>query len=195
MIAGHRKLANLTLIVDRNTLQQGARVADTNDLEPLADKFRAFGWKVIDADGHDPGALIDAFASRDASGKPLCVIAHTVKGKGVSYMEDQVIWHHGVPDKAQWELALTELGLVIERRPNFSPPLCLIAARPSPARLLPSPRRILESSSSSQRQRRLLEAWRFSQAAGRSAPSMSALPNKTWSASARGSRTGARFRS
>ena len=69
MASGHHKLANLTLIVDRNTLQQGARVAETNDVEPLADKFRAFRWDVIDVDGHDPGALLDAFAPQRRSDK------------------------------------------------------------------------------------------------------------------------------
>jgi len=111
MAAGHRKLGNLTLIVDRNTLQQGARVADTNDLEPLPDKFRAFNWDVVEADGHDHAALLGQFAPRPRVGKPLCVIAHTVKGKGISFMEDQVGWHHGVPTKAQWEQALNELSL------------------------------------------------------------------------------------
>ena len=111
MAAGHYKLANLTLIIDRNTLQQGARVAETNDVEPLADKFRAFGWEVVDADGHDPSALIDALARREGRVKPLCVIAHTIKGKGVSYMEDQVGWHHGVPTQAQLDQAMKELSL------------------------------------------------------------------------------------
>jgi transketolase len=111
MAAGHRKLANLTLIIDRNTLQQGARVAETNEVEPLADKFRAFGWEVVDADGHDPSALIDALTRPDGRVKPLCVIAHTTKGKGVSYMEDQVGWHHGVPTKAQLDQAMKELSL------------------------------------------------------------------------------------
>jgi transketolase len=111
MIAGHRKLTNLALIIDRNTLQQGARVAETNDVEPLGDKFRAFGWEVIDADGHDPSALIDALARPDGCAKPLCVIAHTTKGKGVSYMEDQVGWHHGVPTKVQLDQAMKELSL------------------------------------------------------------------------------------
>jgi transketolase len=110
MAAGHHKLANLTLIIDRNTLQQGARVADTNDVEPLADKFRAFRWDVVDVDGHDPGALLDAFAPRPDRAKPHCVIAHTVKGKGVSYMEDQVGWHHGVPTPAQLDQAMEELS-------------------------------------------------------------------------------------
>jgi transketolase len=111
MAAGHHKLANLTLIVDRNTLQQGARVADTNDVEPLADKFRAFRWDVVDIDGHDPAALLDAFAPNPNREKPLCVIAHTIKGKGVSYMEDQVGWHHGVPTEAQLAEAMKELSL------------------------------------------------------------------------------------
>jgi transketolase len=110
MAAGHHKLANLTLIIDRNTLQQGARVAETNDVEPLADKFRAFRWDVVDVDGHDPSALLDAFAPRADRTKPLCVIAHTVKGKGVSYMEDQVGWHHGVPTEAQLAQAMQELS-------------------------------------------------------------------------------------
>lgn len=111
MAAGHRKLGNLTLIIDRNTLQQGARVAETNDVEPLADKFRAFGWEVVDVDGHDPSALIDALARVEGRAKPLCVIAHTIKGKGVSYMEDQVNWHHGVPNPAQLDQAMKELSL------------------------------------------------------------------------------------
>jgi transketolase len=110
MAAGHHKLANLTLIVDRNTLQQGARVAETNDVEPLADKFRAFRWDVVDADGHDPSALLDVFAPSPERTKPLCVLARTVKGKGVSYMEDRVEWHHGVPTQAQLDQAMKELS-------------------------------------------------------------------------------------
>jgi len=110
MLAGHRRLANLTLIIDRNRLQQGARISETNEVEPLADKFRAFGWDVAEADGHDPGSLLNALAPRPEGKKPLCVIARTVKGKGVSYMEDQVAWHHGIPNKAQLDQALAELG-------------------------------------------------------------------------------------
>ena len=110
MAAGHRKLGHLTLIVDRNGLQQGASVADTNDLEPLADKFRAFGWDVAEVDGHDPAALLAAFRPRALDARPLCVIAHTIKGKGVSYMEGQVGWHHGSPNRAQYEQAVGELS-------------------------------------------------------------------------------------
>lgn len=108
--AGHHKLANLTLTIDRNTLQQGARVAETNEVEPLADKFRAFRWDVVEVDGHDPAALLDAFAPRADRTKPLCVIARTVKGKGVSYMENQVGGHHGVPTQAQFDQAIEELS-------------------------------------------------------------------------------------
>ncbi len=110
MAAGHHKLANLTLVIDRNTLQQGARVAETNDVEPLADKFRAFRWEVIEADGHDPALLLQALAPQEGRIGPLCVIAHTIKGKGVSYMEDQVGWHHGVPTQAQLDQAMKELS-------------------------------------------------------------------------------------
>jgi len=110
MLAGHRRLANLTLIIDRNRLQQGARVSETNEVDPLADKFRAFGWDVIEADGHDPASLLDALAPHPDQKRPLCVIARTIKGKGVSYMEDQVAWHHGIPSQAQLDQAMAELG-------------------------------------------------------------------------------------
>jgi len=110
MLAGHRKLDKLTAIVDRNQLQQGARTEETNSLEPLADKWRAFGWAVFEVDGHDHAALLGALAAPTA-GKPRCVIAHTIKGRGVSYMQDQVGWHHGVPTAEQYAQALGELTL------------------------------------------------------------------------------------
>ncbi len=109
MTAGHRKLSNLTVIVDRNGLQQGARTEDTVALEPLADKWRAFGWDVRGCDGHDPAALLEALEK--PHDKPLCIIAHTVKGKGISYMQDNASWHHGVPNADQYALALKELTL------------------------------------------------------------------------------------
>jgi transketolase len=110
MLAGHRKLDKLTAIVDRNRLQQGAATEETNALEPLADKWRAFGWEVIELDGHDHAALFDALGA-PAAGKPRCVIAHTVKGQGVSYMRNQAGWHHGVPSPDQYSQALAELVL------------------------------------------------------------------------------------
>ncbi len=110
MTAGHRKLSNLTLIVDRNRLQQGARTEETVGLEPLADKWRAFGWDVVEVDGHDHAQLLRALGSSDtARSKPLCVIAHTFKGQGVSFMRDQAKWHHGVPDASQYAQAMKEL--------------------------------------------------------------------------------------
>jgi len=108
MAAAHRKLANLTAVVDRNGLQQGARTEATNRLEPLADKWRAFGWDVAEVDGHDHAALLEVL-TRAPGDQPRCVIARTVKGKGVSFMEDGVEWHHKVPSPAQVETALREL--------------------------------------------------------------------------------------
>ena len=110
MTAGHRKLANLTLIVDRNRLQQGAGTEETNGLDPLDDKLRAFGWDVVEVDGHDHATLLDVLGRPvgDRS-KPLGVIANTVKGKGVSFMENKAAWHHGVPNKDQFDQAMKEL--------------------------------------------------------------------------------------
>lgn len=109
MAASHRSLGSLTAIVDRNRLQQGAKTEDTNELEPLAAKWAAFGWDVRELDGHDYDALFDAFSAPPAS-KPRCVIANTHKGRGVSFMEDGVEWHHKVPSPEQVELALAELA-------------------------------------------------------------------------------------
>ncbi len=110
MTAGHHGLANLCLVVDRNRLQQGARVADTNDLEPLPEKFAAFGMEVVEVDGHDHGALVDAFARVPAaSGRPTVIVAHTFKGHPISFMSDDVAWHHKVPSADQVAAALTEL--------------------------------------------------------------------------------------
>ena len=89
--------------------QQGARTEDTNRLEPLADKLAAFSWEVRDIDGHDYAQILTAFAP-STSGKPVAIIARTVKGRGVSFIEDQVGWHHRVPDAKQVELALKELA-------------------------------------------------------------------------------------
>lgn len=109
MSAGHRGLDNLVAVVDRNRLQQGARTEETNRLEPLADKWRAFGWEVREVDGHDHRQLYEAFTAAH-SGRPLCVIARTIKGKGVSFTEDRVEWHHKVPTSGQVESALKELS-------------------------------------------------------------------------------------
>jgi transketolase len=109
MTGGHRKLANLTAVVDRNRLQQGARTEETNSLDPLDDKWRAFGWDVVEVDGHDHLALLDAFTAPRGE-RPRCVIANTTKGRGVSFMEDRVEWHHKVPSPEQITVAMAELA-------------------------------------------------------------------------------------
>lgn len=109
MCAAHYKLDNLTLVIDRNRLQQGARTEATNALDPLDAKLESFGWEVRQIDGHDWGQLIDAFEPSTTQ-RPVAVIANTIKGKGVSFMEDRVEWHHKVPSMEQVELALKELA-------------------------------------------------------------------------------------
>jgi transketolase len=109
MAAGHRHLGMLTAVVDRNGLQQGAATEATNRLEPLADKWRAFGWEAVEVDGHDHADLYDVL-SRPPGDRPRFVLARTVKGKGVSFMENGVEWHHKVPSAEQVAKALAEIG-------------------------------------------------------------------------------------
>ncbi len=109
MTAAHYDLADLTAIVDRNRLQQGARTEDTKQLEPLADKWESFDFEVREIDGHDFEQLLEALAP-STTGGPVAVIANTVKGKGVSFIEDRVEWHHKVPSREQVQIALQELG-------------------------------------------------------------------------------------
>ncbi|MEY4136871.1 MAG: hypothetical protein RL205_999 [Actinomycetota bacterium] len=108
MYGGHRRLTNLTAIVDRNRLQQGDRTENTNSLDPLDAKVEAFGWEARVIDGHDLDALQHALTS--PSTRPVAVIAETTKGKGVSFIEDRAEWHHKVPSADQVALALVELG-------------------------------------------------------------------------------------
>jgi transketolase len=111
MTAAHYRLDNLIAIVDRNGLQQGARTEETSALEPLADKWAAFGWQVREVDGHDHEQLYQALhAVPFAAGQPSCVIARTQKGHGVSFMTDRVEWHHKVPDAQQARDAREELA-------------------------------------------------------------------------------------
>src|SRR3954468_10761370 len=109
MTAAHYGLASLTAIVDRNRLQQGARTEETKQLEPLADKWESFGFEVRTVDGHDHAALLEALAP-SSTGRSVAVIADTVKGKGVSFMEDRVEWHHKVPSAEQVKAAIEELS-------------------------------------------------------------------------------------
>lgn len=108
LFAAHHGLDRLTGIIDYNKLQSLTTVEQTLRIEPLADKIAAFGWEACEVDGHDHRALADALNARP-SGKPRMLIAHTTKGKGVSFMEDQVAWHYRNPGPEQLTQALTEL--------------------------------------------------------------------------------------
>jgi transketolase len=110
MAASHMQLDHLTIIVDRNRLQQGDATERTVALEPLAERWRAFGWGVAEVDGHDVGALTNVLGHVPAViGRPTCVIARTNKGRGVSFIEDHVEWHHRVPTSEELSAALIEL--------------------------------------------------------------------------------------
>ena len=110
MLAAHYRLANLTLIVDRNGMQQGDTTEATVRLEPLAAKLEAFGWTVQAVDGHDPAALVEALSRSATDERPKCVLARTHKGRGVSFMEDQPGWHNKVISEDDLQRALAELG-------------------------------------------------------------------------------------
>ncbi len=109
MAASQFELDNLVVIIDRNGLQQGDATESTNALEPLGERLAAFGAEVREVSGHDHLALIEALAP-STTGRPVTVIAHTIKGKGISFMENRVEWHHKVPSAEQVELALKELA-------------------------------------------------------------------------------------
>lgn len=110
MAASQYQLDRLTVIVDRNRLQQGATTKETNDLDPLPDKAAAFGFAVVEVNGHDHGELLDVLSSVPfRPGKPTFVIAHTHKGHPISYMSNNVAWHHKVPSDAEFQQALDEL--------------------------------------------------------------------------------------
>ena len=109
MFAAHHRLNNLTAILDYNKLQSLDTIANTLELEPLRAKLESFGWLVREVDGHDYDDLHDALTF-NAIDKPLFIIAHTLKGKGVSFMESKVEWHYKNPNNEQLALALAELG-------------------------------------------------------------------------------------
>lgn len=110
LTASHYKLDNLCAIIDNNKLQITGPTSEVCNTDPIDAKFESFGWAVRHVDGHDLNALKDTFDSLPfTKGKPNLVIAHTVKGKGISYMENVIKWHHGVPSEKQYEDALSEL--------------------------------------------------------------------------------------
>jgi transketolase len=111
MSAVHYKLDNLVVIVDQNNLQVDGFVSEIMEINPIDAKFKAFGFKVVTIDGHDIEQISDAFAkARQTKGKPTCIIANTVKGKGVSFMENVCSWHGTAPNDGQFEVAMQELG-------------------------------------------------------------------------------------
>jgi transketolase len=109
MAASHYKLDNLTAILDHNTLQITGHTRDVMSSEPLDEKFRAFGWTVRAVTGHDYAELTRVLTAPPEPGKPTCIIANTIKGRGVSFMENVAKWHHGVPAEAELKQALAEL--------------------------------------------------------------------------------------
>jgi transketolase len=111
MCAPYYKLDNLVAIIDRNGVQNDWYVAETMEIDPLDAKLQAFGWHVLSVDGHDLRQLLDAFDKAKAvKGKPVAIIARTVKGKGVSFMENNPDWHGKAPSKEQCAQALAEIG-------------------------------------------------------------------------------------
>ena len=111
MAAAHFKLGNLTLIIDYNRFQLADTISNTMEINPLRSKLEAFGFDVHDVDGHDTIAMVVLFDALDySSEKPHAVIAHTIKGKGVSFMENRPEWHHTVPSEDQGKRALEELS-------------------------------------------------------------------------------------
>ncbi len=114
LFAGHHRLDNLTAIIDYNKIQSLGTVKEVLDLEPLADKWSAFGWGVREIDGHDVEEVEETLRSVPVeAGKPTCVVAHTVKGKGVSFMENKLLWHYRAPDQEEMSKAMAELGMEV----------------------------------------------------------------------------------
>ena len=113
MCAAHYRLSNLTAIIDANRISQSAHVAEIMGIEPLADKWRAFGWEVRECNGHSIAEVVDALdALPYSSNKPNCLIAHTVKGKGASFAEDTYLWHQNAVNQEIYDKAIAELETV-----------------------------------------------------------------------------------
>lgn len=112
MFAGHNKLSNLCLIIDYNKIQSLGFTKDIINLEPLSDKLKAFQWNVLEIDGHDISQIRAALEiTNNENDKPTVIIANTIKGKGVSFMENELLWHYRNPNEEQYQKALKELSL------------------------------------------------------------------------------------
>jgi len=109
LFAAHHKLNNLVAIIDYNKLQSIESTHDTLNLEPFAEKWIAFGWQVIEVDGHNHDEIFKALKKNNKIDSPLCIIAHTTKGKGVSFMENNNLWHYRSPQNAEYRNAIKEL--------------------------------------------------------------------------------------
>ena len=109
MFAGHHQLDNVVALIDYNKIQSFGRVDEVLRLEPFADKWRSFGWNVAEVDGHDHIYLANALNEK-TKGQPNVFICHTVKGRGVSFMEDRLEWHYKSPNDEQLALAIEEIG-------------------------------------------------------------------------------------
>jgi transketolase len=109
LFSAHHQLDKLCVVIDYNKIQSLAPVSETLALEPLAAKFDAFGWEVRETDGHDHVALQAALVSSGGT-RPVAVIAHTTKGRGVSFMENSVLWHYRIPAGDEYARAMAELG-------------------------------------------------------------------------------------
>jgi len=110
MLASQLKLDNLIAIIDYNKIQSFGRIKDVIDLEPFSEKWESFGWKAIEVDGHNIAELTGVLKNIPIEqGKPTAVIAHTIKGKGVSFMEDKLEWHYKSPNQEEYEIAIKEI--------------------------------------------------------------------------------------
>ena len=110
LFAAHHKLDNLTVIIDRNRLQSIYSTEDTLALEPFAEKWKSFGWDFIEIDGHNHNEIFQSSKKKDnLAGKPICIIANTIKGNGVSFMENNTLWHYRSPQGDEYKLAMEEL--------------------------------------------------------------------------------------
>ena len=115
MLAAHRKLDNLVVIVDNNNLQIDGAISEVNSPYPIDKKFEAFNFHVINIDGHNFDEIDAAFKeARETKGQPTAIIARTIKGKGISFMEDKAAWHGAAPNDEQYEIAMKDLEKVGE---------------------------------------------------------------------------------
>jgi len=111
MFSAHHRLDNLISIVDYNKIQALGKTEEVINMEPLAAKWRSFGWETVEIDGHDFGQIVTALENVPfRTGKPGVIIAHTTKGKGISFMENDILWHYRCPDEAEYRRALEELA-------------------------------------------------------------------------------------